>query len=166
MKTGPIQLECDIKLTLLIVVSLFIAACQPHSPQRQQPAGPLTVTALPRGEEGARSSSRTSDSVVIGVTTASALQQNLGEPIRVERDQIFYSNCTYQIQQERVQMASCRPSGPEVRLQYWRQLWKNIPLDYSPLEGRLYRLSASQLHLAVIYDSEADRVIQVVRHAR
>lgn len=170
MKMGFIHPLGDNKLTLLMLASGLLAACQPQSRSRALVAPPAVGSPhggghTTEGDQG-QASSRESDSVVVGVTTISALQQSLGEPTQVERDQYFYSNCTYQIQQERVQMASCQPSGPEVTLQYWRQLWKNVPLDYSPLEGRLYRLSASQLHLAVIYDTESDRVIQVVRHVR
>lgn len=64
-----------------------------------------------------------------------------------------------------IESAGCQPEGKEASLQYWRQLWAQEETAYEPVKGSpLFRFSAPRFRLAVLYDPQINRVIQVVEH--
>ncbi len=67
-----------------------------------------------------------------------------------------------------------KPTGQEIILQYWRQKYLGVPLFYEPVAGSgssdghvipNYQLRIPSKGVTVIYDTQIDRVTEVIEYA-
>jgi hypothetical protein len=114
-----------------------------------------------------------------GVTTEGQLKGDLGSPAatrtpseRPEARILEYPHgCSYQIERGILVAASCKPTGGQGTLQYWRHQWIGHAQKFEPLPDsqnahglRRFQLVSEQARMAVIYDEATERVVQVVRY--
>jgi hypothetical protein len=137
-------------------------------------AATLAVSACSSGVQG------TSDAAVGQSVTA--LQQSLGTPQRVTQPAgsagtqlLHYSGMrSYQVKNNQVVAATRPPSDAETTLQYWRHACTggaNAALTAAPNSKDIHGHSLSQFSCAsrkttVLYDAQADRVVQVVKYGQ